>query len=143
MQHGAHDELDPQRHPRTVPEAEVDLGRERARLGAVPDATARRPVPDAAIGGAHAQAPPERLHARALLVHDAADGNQQHESVAGNPGDDQRRDPAPVRFGLAALRLRPAVDDLRPAVPVRAGQAQHPRASTPPASSGSTRRRGR
>src|SRR5262249_24757764 len=30
-------------------------------------------------------------------------------------------------LGLSALGLRPAVDDLRPAVPVGEGQAQHPR----------------
>ena len=43
-------------------------------------------------------------------------------------GDDQRRNPAAVRVRLAAFRFRPAGDDLRSAVPVRAGQAQHPRA---------------
>ena len=32
-----------------------------------------------------------------------------------------------LRLRLSALGLRPAVDDLRPAVPVREGQAQHPR----------------
>src|SRR5262249_49605851 len=53
--------------------------------------------------------------------------NHQPEGAAVHAGDDQRRDPAPVRIGLAAFRLRPAVDHLRPFVPHRAGQAQHPR----------------
>src|SRR5262249_14530865 len=53
--------------------------------------------------------------------------DHQPEGTAVHPGDDQRRDPAPVRLRLAALRLRPAVDHRRPAVPHRAGQAQHPR----------------
>ena len=56
VQHGAHDELGAERHPRALPQAQVGLGRERARLGAVPDAAARRPVSDAALGGAAAQA---------------------------------------------------------------------------------------
>jgi uncharacterized protein len=64
----------------------------------------------------------------APLLYDAADGNQQHEGAAGDHGDDQGGDAAAVRIGLAALRLRPAVGDLRSAVPVGAGQAQHPRA---------------
>ena len=40
---------------------------------------------------------------------------------------DQRGDAAPLFVGLSALGFRPAIDDLRPAVPVREGQAQHPR----------------
>ena len=66
VQHGAHDQLDPERHSRAVSEAEDDVGRERARLGAVPDAAARRSVSDASIGGAAAQAAAERIHERAI-----------------------------------------------------------------------------
>ena len=44
VQHGAHDELDPERHPRAVPQAEIGVGRERPGLGAVPDAAPRRSV---------------------------------------------------------------------------------------------------
>ncbi len=40
---------------------------------------------------------------------------------------DQCGDAADVLLGLPALGLRPAEHDLRPAVPVREGQAQHPR----------------
>ena len=61
--------------PERFPKLKTDLGRERARLGAVPDAAARRPVPDAAVRGAAAQAAAERIHARELLVHDPADGD--------------------------------------------------------------------
>jgi predicted TIM-barrel fold metal-dependent hydrolase len=48
------------------------------------------------------------------------------------PGDgadiphDGRRKPPALRLGLSALGLRPAVDDLGPAVPLREGKAQHP-----------------
>ena len=58
VQHGAHDQLDPERDSGAVSETEVGVGRERARLGAVPDAAARRPVPDASLGGAAAEALP-------------------------------------------------------------------------------------
>src|SRR6185437_327784 len=116
-----------QRHPRALPQAEIDLDRERPRLGAVPDAAARRPVSDAAIGGAAAQAIAERIYAAQLLVHIAADGDHASARARSHAGDDQRRNPAAVLLRLAALRFRPAGDDLRPAVPVGAGQAQHPR----------------
>ena len=46
--------------------------------------------------------------------------------LGGDVQADQGRHPAAVVVGLSALGLRPAVDDLRPAVPQRAGQAQHP-----------------
>ncbi len=41
--------------------------------------------------------------------------------------DDGCREPAALRLRLSALGLRSAEHDLRPAVPVREGQAQHPR----------------
>ena len=40
---------------------------------------------------------------------------------------DQRRDPARLRVGLAALGLRPPERLPRPSVPERAGEAEHPR----------------
>src|SRR5262249_11714609 len=40
---------------------------------------------------------------------------------------DQCRDEPLLLDGLPALGLRPAVDDLRSALPLRTGQAQHPR----------------
>ena len=62
VQHGAHDQLDPQRAARAFPQAQGDLDRERARLGALPDAAPRRPVPDASLRGSAAQADAQRVH---------------------------------------------------------------------------------
>ena len=61
--------------PERFPKLKIDLDRERPRLGAVPDAAARRPVSDAPIRGAAAQAPAKRIYAAELLLHDAADGD--------------------------------------------------------------------
>ena len=67
------------------------------------------------------------LHAADVLL-DAADGNPRRQVGDGSDlQDDQRRDAAGLVVRLSALGLRPAVDDLRPAVPQRDQQAQHPR----------------
>ena len=50
-------------------------------LGAVRDAAARRPVPDAPFGSAAPEAAAVRIHARSLLVHDAADGSEQPQGA--------------------------------------------------------------
>ena len=97
------------------------------RLGAVPDAAARRPVPHAPVGSAASQTAAVRIYARSLLVHDAADGGDQPQGARVHVRDDQGRHPAAVRVGLAAFRLRPAERNHRPAVPVRAVQEEHPR----------------
>ena len=65
--------------PERFPQAEEHLGGKRARLGAVPDAAARRAVPDAHLRGAAAETAAERIHARQLLVLEPADGTHQHE----------------------------------------------------------------
>ena len=64
VQHPAHDELGRERHSGALPQAQVDLDRERPRLGAVRDAAPRQRIHDALVGDADAQAPAERLHAR-------------------------------------------------------------------------------
>ena len=102
----------------------IEIG---ARLGPVRDAAARRPVPDASLRGAASQAAAVRVHARSLLVHDAADGGEQPQGARVHARHDQGRHPAAVCVGLAALRFRPAERDHRPAVLVRADQAKHPR----------------
>ena len=66
------------------------------------------------------------LHARHVLLV-AADGDPGHGGAGVHLPHDQCGDAAPLLLGLSALGLRPAVDDLRPAVPVGEGQAQHPR----------------
>ena len=75
VQHGPHDELGAERDSRALPQTEVGMGGERTRLGAVPDAAPRRPVPDAALRGAATQAHAQRIHEPQLLLYDAADGN--------------------------------------------------------------------
>src|SRR6185437_8092330 len=125
VQHGAHDQLDPERASRTVSEIEDGVGRERARLGAVPDAAAGRSIPDASLGSPAIEAAAERIHEQQLLLHDAADGDDASEGAREHAGDDQGRDPAHVLVRLAAFRFRPAAGNLRPAVPDRAGQAQY------------------
>src|SRR5690348_14166586 len=81
---------------------------------------------DALIGSADAEAPAERLHARDVFL-DPADGDgRQSRSTRADLQDDQCRDAAHVFLGLSALGYRSALDDLRPALLVRAGQAQHP-----------------
>src|SRR6185437_7607672 len=82
---------------------------------------------DALVGGAAVEAPPQRLHARDVLL-DAADGDgQQPRSLGAHLQDDQRGDPTPLFVRLSALGYGSAVDDLRSAVPLGAGQAQYPR----------------
>ena len=111
--------------PGTLPRPEVDLDRERARLGAVPDAAARQRIHDAFVGNAVAQAQAFRLHARDVL-HLAADGDDRQSHHAGRDvQDDRRRYPAGLRLRLSALGHGPAVDDLRPAVPQSAGEEEH------------------
>ena len=67
--------------PERFPKLKVDLDRERARVGAVPDAAARPRVPDAHVRGAAAEAAAERLHARDVLHH-AADGERPTSSCS-------------------------------------------------------------
>ena len=55
------------------------------------------------------------------------------EALRAHLQDDQRRDAAALLLGLSALGHGPAEHDLRPAVPERAGQAQHPGRQCPPA----------
>src|SRR5262249_47755060 len=124
---GAHDQLDPEWNPRAVSEAEDSVGRKRPRLGAVLDAAARRPVPDARLRGAAAQADAERIHEHQLLLYHAADGDDASEGAGEHAGDDQGRAPVFFLARLAAFRFRPAAGDLRPAVPLRPGQAQYSR----------------
>ena len=57
----------------------------------------------------------------------AADGNDRHGGAGADLPHDQGGDPVALFVRLSALGFRPAVDDLRPAVPERAGQAQHSR----------------
>ncbi len=57
----------------------------------------------------------------------AADGGHRHGPAAGDHARDQCGDAACLFVRLSALGLRPAVDDLRPAVPERDREAQHPR----------------
>jgi predicted TIM-barrel fold metal-dependent hydrolase len=71
------------------------------------------------------EAPAVRVHARPLLVHDAADGGDQPQGARVHLRDDQGGHPAAVRIGLAAFRFRPAERNYRPAVPVRAIQKEH------------------
>src|SRR5207245_341543 len=59
------------------------------------------------------------------LVHDTADGDHESQGSGSHAGNDQRRNAAAVRFRLAALRLRPAERDHRPAVPFRTGEAEY------------------
>ena len=73
------------------------------------------------------RAPAERVHRRDVL-HDAADGGDEPQAARGHVRGDPRRHPAALRLGLAALGLRRAGQGVRPAVPRRARQAQHPRA---------------
>ena len=67
-----------------------------------------------------------RLHARHVLFV-AADGDPGHGSAGMHLPHDQCGDAVALLVGLSALGLRPAIDHLRPAVPVGEGQAQHPR----------------
>ncbi len=126
--HRAHDELDAQRYSRAVPEAQVAVGRERPRLGAVPDAAARRSGADAAVGSAAAQAAAERIHEPAIASTPCSRWRRRTRRRCEMTLDMiKARDAAHVRVGLAALRFRSAAGDLRSAVPVGAGQAQHSR----------------
>ena len=98
----------------------------RPRVGAVPDAEARPRVHAAAVGGSASEEEAERVHARHVLLL-AADGDSGHAGAGVHVPHDQRGNAAAVLLGLSALGLRPAGDDPRPEVPVREGQAQHPR----------------
>src|ERR1700760_4115843 len=82
---------------------------------------------DALVGSAALEAPAVGLYARDVLF-DAADGDgAQPRGARAHVQDDQRRDATHVRVRLSALGYGPAVDDLRSAVPQRAGEAQYPR----------------
>src|SRR6185437_9049570 len=82
---------------------------------------------DALLRGAAPETAAFRLYARDVLLF-AADGNgQQQGSLGVDLQDDQRRDAADVCVGLSALGYGPALDDLRSAVSLGNGEAQHPR----------------
>src|SRR5262245_42651108 len=126
LQHPAPDQLGHQRHGRALPQAAGDLDRVGPRLGSVPDAAARPRIHDAPVGGTAAQEEAVRLHARHVLLL-AADGDSGPPGAGVHLPHDQRGDAAALLLRLPALGLRPAEHDLRPAVPVGKGQAQHPR----------------
>src|SRR6185437_15146435 len=126
LQHGASGQLDHQRPARALSEAEAAVGGKRAGLGAVHDAALRQRIHDALLGSAGAEEEAERLYARHVLL-DAADGNDRYGRARADLPHAAGGDAALVFVRLSALGLRPAVDHLRPAVPQRAGQAQHPR----------------
>src|ERR1700719_1699236 len=68
----------------------------------------------------------ERIHSRHVLLL-AAHGDPGPQSAGADVPNDGCGKPSPLRVRLSALGLRLAVDDLRPAVPLREGQAQHSR----------------
>ena len=128
LQHAAPDQLADERHAGALPEAQDDLDRERARLGAVPDAAARQRIHDAHVGGAAAQAA-----SRAITCARCIYTSQPMEMV-----DNRKALELTFKMINAETQLLYASDyphwdmdlpsdDLRPAVPERAGQAQHPR----------------
>ena len=67
---------------------------------------------------------------RDMFYHQPAAGALQPQADRSDLRGDERRDAVAVRVGLAALGFRSAELDHHAAVPRRAGQAQHPRAST-------------
>src|SRR5262249_44941866 len=81
-----------------------------------------------------------RLHARHVLRL-AADGDHRPRPAQGDVPRHQRGDTTPLFLRLSALGFRPAVDDLRPAVPERDRQAQHPRRQRAAAVQSQARRR--
>ncbi len=119
-------QLGHQRHGRALPQAAGDLDRVRARLGAVPDAAARPRIHDAPVGGAAPQEEAVGLHARHVLFL-AADGDPGPPGAGMHLPHDQCGDAAALFLGLSALGFRSARHDLRPAVPLGEGQAQHSR----------------
>ena len=91
------------------------------------DAAARSFLHDAHVGLPVAEAKAERIHARDVLLV-AADGEARRQlDPRSDLQDDQGRHAAAVVVRLSALGFRHARRDLRPAVPQRDGQAQHPR----------------
>src|SRR5580704_196038 len=68
----------------------------------------------------------ERVHARDVLFLAAYGGSGPQGAGADLPHD-ERGDPVALRLRLSALGLRPAVNDLRPALCLRARQAQYSR----------------
>ena len=69
---------------------------------------------------------PKRVHAGDVLFL-AADGDPGSRRHGADFPHDRCREPPALRVGLSALGFRSAVDHLRPAVRLRARQAQHPR----------------
>src|SRR5262249_16774162 len=124
LQHDPYDELDHQRLAGAISEAESDLDRERAGLGAVHDAAAGSRIPDAAIGRAAAEAAAERIH-RGDVFYVAAAGGDHSAHAGGDVQGRARGYAADVFVGLAALGFRRAGADCRAAVFERAGEAQH------------------
>ncbi len=86
------------------------------RLDPVPHAAARFRVHDAHVGGAAPQAQALGIYEGILLFVAAARASAS-QARRGHVRGDQRRDPASLRVGLAALGFRHAVDHLRPALP--------------------------
>jgi nitrite reductase/ring-hydroxylating ferredoxin subunit len=73
-------------------------------------------------GSAGAQAQAERLYARDVF-HLAADGDVRDGGAGADFPHDQGEEPAALLIRLSALGLQFTLDDLRPAVSRRAGQA--------------------
>src|SRR5258706_9667994 len=67
----------------------------------------------------------QRIHARHVLFLPAY-GDPGSQGVGTDVPHGGRGKPPALRLRLSALGLRPAVDDLRPAVRLREGQAQYP-----------------
>ena len=84
VQHVPSRQLDHQRHPRAVPEAQGALARERARLDPVHDAALRQRIHDAHVGGPCPQEAAVRLYARHVFRL-PADGGHRHGAVCRRP----------------------------------------------------------
>src|SRR5262249_35721535 len=75
--------------------------------------------------GAGAEEKTERVHAGHVFFI-AADGNGRHGGARADLPNDQCRNTIALFVGLSALGLRFTVDNLRSAVPDRAGEAEYP-----------------
>ena len=113
--------------PERFPKLKVLMDRKRADLGLRADAAARSFLLDAHVGLPVAEKKAERIYARDVLLV-AADGEAGRQlDPRSDFQDDQGRHATLVVVRLSALGFRHARRDLRPAVPQRDGQAQHPR----------------
>ena len=113
--------------PERFPEAQSSLDRERPHLGLFADAASRPLLHDAHVRLPPAQAPPERIHARDVLLVAAHGSAGRPVDPGSDLQDDQGGDAARLVVRLSALGFRPAEHHLRPAVPQGHGQAQHSR----------------